>query len=379
MRAEVSVVSCGDYSCESVRRALEEVLLPIDGLDFVKPGMKIAIKANLVTHKHPDGAATTHPALIGALCDMLLERGASVVIGDSPGGTFNTAKLNAVYAATGMAELERDGVKLNRNVAQSTAHFPQAYSAHEFEYTSYLDEADAIINFSKLKTHGMMGMSCAVKNMFGVVPGTRKPEYHYRFSKPMQFAHMIIDLNEYFKPSLCVVDAIVGMEGNGPTAGTPRRIGAVLASKSPYKLDLVCAKLIGLGADDVLTLKAALERGFIPMSGSVNDVGVYGDIEPFIIDDYEKIPLQKLDFSDRFLILNGFVRRSLRPRPKANESECTGCGKCERICPAHAVTLRNGKAHVDTSICIRCFCCQEFCPKGAMKVARPMLARILNK
>ena len=155
-----------------------------------------------MTHKHPDGAATTHPALIGALCDMLLERGASVVIGDSPGGTFNTAKLNAVYAATGMAALERDGVKLNRNVAQSTAHFPQAYSAHEFEYTSYLDEADAIVNFSKLKTHGMMGMSCAVKNMFGVVPGTRKPEYHYRFSKPMQFAHMIIDLNEYFKPSL---------------------------------------------------------------------------------------------------------------------------------------------------------------------------------
>lgn len=87
-------------------------------------------------------------------------------------------------------------------------------------------------------------MTCAVKNMYGIVPGSVKSEYHYRYSNPMDFARMIVDLNLARPAQLHIVDAVVGMEGNGPTAGTPRPIGCLLASCNPYRLDMICAGII---------------------------------------------------------------------------------------------------------------------------------------
>ena len=109
-----------------------------------------------------------------------------------------------------------------------------------------------------------MGMSCAVKNLFGTIPGTLKPEYHFRYPDPRNFADMLVDLAGFVRPRLSICDAIVGMEGNGPTAGTPRNIGAVLAAENPHALDLACAHIIGLRAGDVPTLVAAQARGYIP-------------------------------------------------------------------------------------------------------------------
>jgi uncharacterized protein (DUF362 family) len=104
-----------------------------------------------------------------------------------------------------------------------------------FTYTAWLDACDAIIDFCKLKSHGMMGMSAAAKNLFGVIPGTMKPEYHFRFPDMRDFARMLVDINDYFaeKVKITLVDAVEGMEGNGPTKGTPRHIGVLLASASP--------------------------------------------------------------------------------------------------------------------------------------------------
>ena len=104
---DVAVVRCKTYDVEAVKPALEEALNAVNGLDFVKPGMKIIIKPNLVSFKKPDAAATTHPALLEALVEMLLARGADVTIGDSPGGPHSLPLLNRVYAATGMDRLEK--------------------------------------------------------------------------------------------------------------------------------------------------------------------------------------------------------------------------------------------------------------------------------
>ena len=243
---DVSVIKCDSYNSDEVKQALGEALDAVGGLDWVKEGMKIAIKANLVSFMSPEKAATTHPALLCELVKMLTEKGAEVVIGDSPGGIYNSVYVNKVYKATGMYETEKFGAKLNRNFEQTEVKNPDGMVLKSFIYTSWLDEADAVINFCKLKTHGMMGMSAAAKNIFGVIPGTLKPEYHFRFPSHDDFARMMVDLDEFFKVRLCICDAVVGMEGNGPTMGTPRKIGAVLASESPHKMDLVCAKIIGL-------------------------------------------------------------------------------------------------------------------------------------
>ncbi len=376
---DVSIVRCADYSEETCERALREVLVPFGGLDWVRPGMRVVIKANLVSAMKPEKAATTHPALLAALTRMLRERGAHVVIGDSPGGTFAAPHLNAVYRVCGLSEAEAAGAELNRDFSQKEADLPEAHTAKHITYTGYLDGADAIISFCKLKSHGMLSLSAATKNLFGAIPGIIKPEYHYRYPDPMDFADMLIDLNEFFLPKLYLVDAVQTMEGNGPTAGTPKYMGALLAGTNPHKIDLLCAKLIGLEAKNVPTLRAAQERGLTP--ASAEELEISGDAEEFVCKDF--VTVQKgtgTDFgAQKGKLLGAAAKTVLRARPKLKRSRCVGCGVCRDTCPAHAIVIEKGKAKIDRRACIRCFCCQEFCPKGAMRVHRTWVARIAGK
>lgn len=374
---DVAVVRCKTYDVETVKPALEEALNAVNGLDFVMPGMKIIIKPNLVSFKKPDAAATTHPALLEALVEMLLARGADVTIGDSPGGPHSLPLLNRVYAATGMDRLEKLGAKLNRNMNEKTVDFPEGKVLKNFTYTEYLDEADAIIDFCKLKSHGMLGMSAAVKNLFGTIPGLKKPEVHYKFQNDAEFADMLVDLNEYFKPRLAICDAVVGMEGNGPTAGTPRQIGAIIASKSTYYADVVGAELIGMNIDGLPTLQAAYERGFAPASSK--NLRVYGDIRALTVDDFKAPPVRGLSFMRKGNVLHFISKAALEHKPTLKKRLCVGCGECARMCPAKAIEMKNKKPHINREKCIRCFCCQEFCPRAAMVAHRPLAAKALNK
>lgn len=374
---DVAVVRCKTYNVEAVKPALEEAVNAVNGLDFVMPGMKIIIKPNLVSFKKPDAAATTHPALLEALVEMLLARGADVTIGDSPGGPHSLPLLNRVYAATGMDRVEKLGAKLNRNMNEKTVDFPEGKVLKNFTYTEYLDEADAIIDFCKLKSHGMLGMSAAVKNLFGTIPGLKKPEVHYKFQNDAEFADMLVDLNEYFKPRLAICDAVVGMEGNGPTAGTPRQIGAIIASKSTYYADVVGAELIGMNIDGLPTLQAAYERGFAPASSK--NLRVYGDIRALTVDDFKAPPVRGLSFMRKGNVLHFISKAALEHKPTLKKRLCAGCGECARMCPAKAIEMKNKKPHINREKCIRCFCCQEFCPRAAMVAHRPLAAKVLNK
>lgn len=374
---DVAVVRCKTYNIEAVKPALEEAVNAVNGLDFVMPGMKIIIKPNLVSFKKPDAAATTHPALLEALVEMLLARGADVTIGDSPGGPHSLPLLNRVYAATGMDRVEKLGAKLNRNMSEKNLDFPEGKVLKNFTYTEYLDEADAIIDFCKLKSHGMLGMSAAVKNLFGTIPGLKKPEVHYKFQNDAEFADMLVDLNEYFKPRLAICDAVVGMEGNGPTAGTPRQIGAIIASKSTYYADVVGAELIGMNIDGLPTLQAAYERGFAPASSK--NLRVYGDIRALTVDDFKAPPVRGLSFMRKGNVLHFISKAALEHKPTLKKRLCAGCGECARMCPAKAIEMKNKKPHINREKCIRCFCCQEFCPRAAMVAHRPLAAKVLNK
>lgn len=378
---EVSIVRCQGYDQPLCDRAMEEVLKPLGGLDWVRPGMRIAIKANLVSAMKPEKAATTHPALLTALTKLLRARGATVVIGDSPGGLYNGPTLSHVYAATGMTQVE--GAELNRNFEQKSASYPEAHVARRFTYTAWLDEADAIISFCKLKSHGMMSLSAATKNQFGVIPGTMKPEYHFRFPEPMDFAGMLVDLNSYFKPRLFLVDGVVGMDGNGPTAGDPRPMGILMAGTDCHKVDMICARLIGLDPMAVPTLRAAANYGLI--TECPEDIAVAGRVEDFLVPDFRRIERRRSFQFENLLpgragvAFGRLARRALQPSPRLNKPECIGCGLCARVCPAGAIAIVEKKARIDKAKCIRCFCCQEFCPKGAMKVHRPLPARLLNR
>ncbi len=379
---DVYIVKCKDYESERVYSAIKELLLKDGLLDFIKPDMTVGIKANLVSFLKPEAAATTHPEVLKALAQIINEMGAKVIIGDSPGGLYNSVFVERVYAATGLKALECDGVALNRDFGQNDAQFPKAKVLKSFQYTSWLDSCDAIINFCKLKSHGMMGLSAGAKNLFGVIPGTMKPEYHFRFKNPEDFARMIVDLNDYFSPALTICDAVVGMEGNGPTAGTPREIGCIIAAQSPHKLDLVCADIIGLNPTEIPTLMAAAERDYIP--AKVCDLSIEGDYSGIKLNDFKNIEVKNsLLFTGKGGVLHtvfgGVLQGLLASRPVLKANECVGCRECFKICPAKAITMIENKPKIDRKKCIRCFCCQEFCPKGALKVKRSAIAKILNK
>ena len=378
----VVMTPCESYDDATVKSALEAVLSPIGGLDWVREGMVVGIKANLVSAMKPEECATTHPALLCALTVMLRERGARVIIGDSPGGVYTAAFVNHVYSAAGLSACEAAGAKLNRDLGVADTHFPEAHVLKSFTYTAWLDTCDAVIDFCKLKSHGMMGMSGAAKNLFGVIPGTMKPEYHFRFPDMRDFARMLVDINDYFadKVRLTLVDAVEGMEGNGPTKGTPRHIGVLLASASPHTADVICARLIGLSEDAVPTLQAARERGLLPDAVTLISTLPDKGAEDFAVSDFEHVAVRRGHlFTSKGKLVSKVLEKLLDSRPKLRESECVGCAKCANICPATAIVMENKKAVIDRDKCIRCFCCQEFCPTGAMKVKRTLIARVLVK
>ncbi len=378
MCVNVSIAACPDYGPETVRAALEEALGPVGGLDWVKPGMKIAVKANLVARMKPETAAATHPVPATELCRMLTERGAEVIVGDSPGGPFTAAWVGGIYTGTGIRMIEEAGAKLNSDYSVTEVSFPEGNTVKSFPCTSWLLDADAVIDLCKLKTHGMAGMTCAVKNFFGVIPGTRKPEFHYMHPKTSEFCDMLCDLALYMKPRLTIVDAVLCMEGNGPTQGKPRHMGAILAADTPFNADLVCAGLIGMRPQDAPTVAAAIRRGLCP--DSAEKLYISGDPERFALPDFEKQPIsQDITFHRGFPLINAFIRRNFGTGPKVDKSKCVGCGKCHEVCPMGAANVKKGKAGIDTKSCIRCFCCQEFCPKGAITVHRPLLARLLSR
>ncbi len=378
MPVNVSIVKCDDYIPEHLEAALAAAVETLGGFDWVKPGMTVAVKTNLISRMAPETAAVTHPECLAALTRLLLKRGARVVVGDSSGGPFTAAWIHAVYNGTGMDAVVKAGGELNQDFESMEAVFPEGRTVRRFPYTAWLHRADAIIDFAKLKTHGMANMTCAVKNFFGSVPGTRKPELHYLHQSVEEFCSMLVDIALYNAPRLTLVDAVDCMEGNGPSHGKPRHMGAILAADTPFNADLVCAHLIGLDTADAPTVAESIARGLCPADW--HELSISGNPDEFAIPDFEKVPRnRKINFESQSPWLRAFLRRAFGTGPKIDRAACVGCGKCAEVCPAGAAHVEKGKAAIDTKKCIRCFCCQEFCPKGAVSVHRPLLARLLQR
>ncbi len=368
---------CGSYDENEVFAAVSRAVEAAGGFGWVTPGMKVAVKVNLLNGSKPEAAVTTHPAVACAVVRLLKDRGADVVVGDSPGGPMSVARLNSIYSVCGMDAVTKYGAVLNQDVGQKERHF-DGVSLSDFNCCSFIDEADAVVNVCKLKTHGMMGMTAAVKNIYGVIPGITKAEYHFRHRGDEHFANMLVDLNQCFRPRMHIVDAVDAMEGNGPSNGSPRRVGLIGACQSPYDLDEFLAGVIGISPADVPTMVAAHKRGLVDLSAQVT-----GDAAGMKIPDFKLITERRsvlFGGEKGFARLRGAVMQTvLGARPSVQKDECIGCGKCAEACPAKAITMKNRLPVIKRSQCIYCYCCQEMCPKGAMLVKRSSLARLLSK
>lgn len=382
MENNVYAIECLEYEYFDVYEKLKKLLLDNNLLSFVKEGMLIAIKTNLVSASKPEKTIVTHPILIKALCQILIEMKAQVVVGDSPGGLYNENSLSSSYHKTNLEMILETGATLNHDFTTQNITIPNGQIVKNLDGCNYLLKADAIINCAKMKTHGMMALSSCVKNMFGSVPGTVKLEYHYKYPNHQDFANMLIDIQEFYKCKLHIVDAIMAMEGNGPTMGQPRKVNLIFAGQNPYNIDLCCAKVMNLNILQVPTIQEAIKRNL--SAKSVEEVSINLDLNPFVVEDFNKIEhAENIQFysadGNIFKKMIGKIAKMvLTTKPKVSKKMCIGCQKCFQICPAKAITMKNKKPKINRQICIRCFCCQEFCPVGAMKTHKTWIAKMLT-
>ncbi len=341
---------------------------------FVHPGDKVFIKVNMLMGRKPETATTTHPALVYATAKLAREAGGRVVIGDSPGGPYTKAMLERGYRMCGYTEVaERSGTTLNIDTSSKVQPFPEGNICKAFNLITPWHEADCYISLCKCKTHAMTGFTGAVKNNFGLIPGLEKPEFHMRYQEAQEFSTMLVDLCRCASPDFTIMDAIVGMEGDGPSGGTPREIGLTIASDNPFALDSIAVKAIGFTPDEALTLKKSMEMGACPV-----EIRVVGDdVTLPVLDDYMRAKSHDVTPTRG---LPGFIRRPIdrfaQPHPVVMKDKCIGCGECALSCPAKTIKIVDGKANIDRSKCIRCFCCQEMCRPKAIKIKTLRLFRL---
>ncbi len=386
----VFIARCEDYNEDHLYLILKESFdtLGIDSTVFA--GQNVLLKPNLVMAKNPDAAATTHPAFARAAARLALDLGAaSVTLAGSPGGPFSEAYVSVVYNTCGMKLAAKDGLfDLNSDFGFSEVHTSGVKLKTMNVINAFL-KADVIVDLCRLKTHSLTGMSCAVKNLFGVIPGVEKFQMHSNFPEIGNFSEMLVDLAQYVtsaKSFIAVCDAVVSMEGNGPSHGVPKKTGMVLVSRSPFALDVIGERIMfGEKSDDTAVIRhldIAAGRGIMPRNWQ--DIEVVGET------DYDVFEFAPPDTGAGYLLKNlpnflgGKLVDTFSARPVINTKKCVGCGRCADSCPKKTIRIgRRGEKGKKIAVifrenCIKCYCCQELCPLGAVDTKQHFLIRLIH-
>lgn len=391
-----------DYeNAAALEAAVEELFCALPASGRIT-GKKVLVKPNLLAKRTPAQAVTTHPAVLAAVLKAVQRRQpASVVVADSAGGIATIGIMKGIYEATGIAEVCRKAGVPCWPGGETGERKGDGKIAKTFTLIQPVLEAEFIIDLAKFKTHMMTGMTGAVKNLFGCIPGLQKAEWHTRCPDKGPFGEMLIDLFQTVHPDMALVDAVMAMEGDGPNGGKPRPFGLLVAGEDLPGIDLALCGLIGLDPMRVPYLLAAHNRGlcaerFDPALWQGD--APYAPVEDFLLPSSylgDESSAGNTDFAQKFPApLRGLARRAeglISPHPVIDQKACIGCGRCREICPQHTivwhVTKKGGRpkedpkprkvARVVPKGCIRCFCCHEVCPVQAIEVRRLALFKKL--
>ena len=383
---QVYAASCPDYSqAEGAIRTLVEQMGGMGRFD--RPGERIVLKANLLRAAPPESAICTHPAVVEAVSKLVKEAGGTPVICDSPGGALHKeAVLRSVNEKPGRAAAAAAaGAELSMDSSTRTVSLPEGKVLRQAEIITPVAEADGVIDLCKMKTHVLMSMTGAVKNLFGVIPGLSKVGYHATHPDHATFADVLLDLTGYVKPRLSLMDGILAMEGDGPgSSGTPRQAGLLLAAANPLALDTAAGAIMNLPRQDNPVLLAAERRGLTPCR--MEDVELIGGtVEELRMADYKFPASTKSNLMDFLGPLarpaERLCKKALSQTPRIDGAKCVGCGICAKSCPGQAIamTAPGKKARISQKACIHCYCCHELCPQKAVELHQSWLGRLLTK
>lgn len=375
---KVYSASCNGYEYENIREIVYnhfDSIISEEYPNFDFKDKNVALKPNLLAKRSPDAGITTNPVFVRVSAEYFLEKGAKVVICDSPGGVYNTASMNGIYSVCGMKDAsEKSGAELNFDMGQKEMFNSEGVVSKSFPIISPLANADFIVNLCRLKTHSLCNMSAAVKNMYGSIPGLLKAEQHARFPEQKDFSRYLIDLCGTVKPNISVIDSIIAMEGNGPAGGTLKKVGLVLSSCDPYVLDRVACHIMGFKTDEVLTVKNSCKMGLCPEE--VSEIEISGENVAKYVSSFKRPDTSAGGVIKQLPnIMGGRLRKWLEPKPAIVAKKCVGCGECAKCCPQETIKIVNKKAVIVYDKCIKCYCCQELCPMKAVAIKRNLFMK----
>ena len=369
--ATVALTKCSDYG--AVSAALEKVLAPLGGIGaFVKRGQSVLIKPNLLTARKPEEAVTTHPDVVRALIGMIRNQGAEPSVGDSPS---NVTRLEEVWARTGFRALcDKEQVPLLN--LEKAGSVPFTVNGFSFSIAQPVLKADVVINVPKVKSHVLTIFTGAVKNMYGSVPGFQKATLHKLYPTPPQFGNLIAAIYSKAKPDLSIADGIICMEGDGPSGGSPVKLGFLAASADAVALDRTLCDLLKIDIRHVPYFKGLRDLG----AGETDptQMEIVGDTLAAITPESFRVP-----GTARGRMIPGWLVMMMGPlvwiRPGFTD-QCVSCGLCVKSCPAQALTLiAKQKPTLDGSKCIGCCCCHEICPAKAILMLQSPLLNFIRR
>lgn len=327
---------------------------------FSFEGKRVVIKPNILGPYPPEKGVTTHPSLIQSLVKTLKKKGAFCIVGDNPGLNGYAANERCARISGILEAAEGCFVNFAKEVTQIGV---RSRFFDKLAVSQPILDADFVINVPKFKTHLQTKITGAVKNMFGILVGAEKARVHFSAARPENFAEALVDIYRIRPPDLTIMDAVVGMEGNGPSGKDLRPIGRVLASENGVAVDGLMAAMMGLAPESVDYLRIAHQRGL----GEVDpaDMAIQGDWRPL---KKFKMPLTFASEGLFGAALNKFLYRPLvKPRLKVRSELCNRCGVCVQHCPTQALTMGE-VPRLDEKKCISCYCCYELCSSQAIEL-----------
>ncbi len=363
---QVVVVPCRSYERNEVAKAYETIFRFFK--DEKIKGKSVYLKPNILKGDKPEKASVTNPEIVFHAAKHAKNLGCDVMCGDSP--NFITVKkmIEAVYNTSGIPKVIKEADCTMDTSAKSTTVKGGKYLP-AFKMLENIHNSDIIINIAKAKTHSFTGYTGAVKNLFGVIPGPIKGEMHLANPNGRAFTNLLIDICEGVNADLHIVDAVIGMEGPGPSAGSPKRLGAIVAGTNPYAVDEVVIELMGIDKNNVGQIKLARERGLTLPIDKIEIIG----------SELNEIKKNYVSFKDAVIRVNAFWKvlhqivpskwlLQMKKKPYV-QSNCIACGVCAKACPPNAIKIKN-IAEINYNKCIKCYCCQELCPAKAIIIGK---------
>ncbi|MCP4455107.1 MAG: DUF362 domain-containing protein, partial [Planctomycetes bacterium] len=211
-------------------------------------------------------AVTTNPRVIAAAIDVFRKAGAMVAIGESP---ITGVDLKAAYEICGVTQIarERNCPLIDMDIhTYAERPVPEGRAIHSLQVCADINDFDMIVSIPVMKMHMHTHVTLSIKNMKGCLWRRSKVKFHMLppvegdDNKPINIA--IADMSGVLRPHLSILDGSVGMEGLGPSAGTPKELGVVVVSADPFAADSVACELMGTSAAQTPHLAIGARRGY---------------------------------------------------------------------------------------------------------------------